>query len=197
MADCASTLAKGIQSTCDDLKKVGGLDKRIYGGTTEDLDAVVFGTDNSVTSMTFKATKGLVQFIGKVDKHNDDINVEVGENVNIRTHILNMLLGITSSAQLKALDDLIDTEKLFFIVETRAGQLEVFGLNKTNFDSFGMKVNSLSMPSGTLLNDSTLATIGLQGGLTNVKLVFGPANSLSANITTLDGLTIDPAPASS
>ena len=195
--NCENTLAKGIQSTCNGLKKVGGLDKRIYGGTTEDLATVTFGTNNSVTALTFKDGKGFVKFIGKEDKHNSDNTLEVGENVNIRTHVLNVLLGIDDADQLDALDDLIDTEKLFFIVETRAGQLEIYGLNKVNFDSFGMKVTSLSMPSGTVLNDTTLATVGLSGGMTNVKLLFAPLVGLAANIVILDNLTIDPAPASS
>lgn len=194
---CINTLAKGIQSSCDGLRKVGGLDKRIYGGCTEDLATATFGANNSVTALTWKTDKGLVKFLGKEDKHNGDTTIEVGENVNVRSHVLNVLLGIDDADQLDALDELIDTEKLFFIVETRAGQLEVYGLNKVNFDSFGMKVTSLSMPTGTVINDSTLAVVGLTGGMTNVKLLYAPLVSLAANIIALDTMVIDPAPASS
>lgn len=196
LATCIETLAKGVQSSCASLIKVGGLDKRFYLGTVDDIATVTFGAAgiNSVLTLVFKEDKGLVQYSGDADGHSATNQMEAGANVNIRNHIVNANLGIDNANDLGTLDDMLDKKRLFAIVETRAGQLEVYGLNKVNFDSFGMKPTAIDLPTGVLLNDSTRATFTLTGGLTNLKLIYKPAQSLSANITELDGLSIDPAP---
>lgn len=197
LATCIETLAKGVQSSCAALTKVGGVDKRFYLGAVDDIATVTFGGAgvNSVLTLTFKADKGLVHYSGDSDGHSADNQMEAGTNVNIRNHIVNANLGIDTAEQLGTLDDMLDKKRLFAILETRAGQLEVYGLNKVNFDSFGMKATAIALPTGVVLNDSTRATFTLTGGMTNLKLIYKPAQSLSANIAELDLLTIDPLPA--
>lgn len=275
---CVPSLLKGVQGSCNALKKVGGLNKRIYLGSVDDIDSVTFGADNanSITAITFKspvtstgsaitmaspgvatvtstadletgqvititantgaslvggttivgqtftitvingttfslnaavtgaastgftftyATKGLTQWIGKRDKNSAGVEIEVGENVNIRTQTVTPIVYYETAEDLSYLDALIDQEQIFAIVETVAGSLETYGINKTSFDSFGLKVTAGSMTSGVVLNDSTGATFTLSGGLTNLQLIYNPATSLAANIAALDALSIDPIPA--
>lgn len=272
---CESNLVKGIQASCNALKKVGGLNKRIYLGLVGDLDTVTFGANNvnSITGMTFKApasgsgsaislanpgvatvastadletgmvititantgatlvggntivgqsftitvingttfsigaqttgtastgfsftyaTKGLTQWIGKKDKNSAGVEIEVGENVNIRNHTVTPIVFYETDAELYYLDNLIDQEQVFAIVETVAGSLEVYGINKTSFESFGLKASALSLVSGVLLNDSTAGTLTLTGGMTNLPLQYNPSASLDTNIAALDALSIDP-----
>lgn len=274
---CVSSLIHGVQGSCLAVKKVGGLNKRIYIGTVDDLESVTFGANdaNSITAITFKdpvtatgsaitlanpgvatvastaslttgqtititantgatlvggltivgqtftitvingttfsigaqttgaastgftftyATKGLTQWVGKKDKNSAGVEIEVGENVNIRNQTVTPIVYYETAEELSYLDALIDQEQVFSIVETVAGSLEVFGINKVNFGSFGLKSSALSLVSGVLLNDSTAGTLTLTGGLTNLQLQYNPAVSLATNIAALDALSIDPAP---
>jgi hypothetical protein len=274
---CVNSLIKGVRGSCLALKKVGGLNKRIYLGTVDDVATVTFGANdaNSITGFTFKdpitstgtgitlanpgvatvastaslttgqvititantgatlvggltivgqsftitvingttfslgatttgaastgftftyATKGLTQWTGKKDKNSAGVEIEVGENVNIRNQTVTPIVYYETAEELSYLDALIDQEQVFAIVETVAGSLEVFGINKVNFGSFGLKASALTLVSGVLLNDSTAGTVTLTGGLTNLQLQYNPSVSLATNIAALDALSIDPAP---
>lgn len=192
---CVDSLLTGIQAGCNAIKKVGGLAKRIYLGTVDDLASVTFGTGNIVTAITFKADKGLVQFVGKVDKNSAGSDIEVGENVNTRNQTLSMSVYYETGLDLQSLDQLIDQEQVFAIVETRAGSLEVFGINIINFSAYGLKVTANPGSSGVLINDSTAFVPVLSGGFTNLQLIYNPSGSLATNIAALDALSIDPVPA--
>jgi hypothetical protein len=192
MADqCEYSLLVGIQSSCEAIKKVGGLDKRIYLGSIDDLDSVTLGAGNSVTSFTFKAAKGFVKYIGKREKNSAGSDIEVGENVNLRNQTLSMAVYYESAADLAALDTLIDTERVFAVVETNPGTLEVFGINKVNFSAYGLKVTANPGTSGLVLNDSTAFVPVLSGGFTNLQLIYKPSDTLAVGIAALDAQTID------
>jgi|SRR5688572_20916060 hypothetical protein len=191
MAECDYNLLLGIQASCLATKRVGGLDKRIYISTVSSLASVAFGSDNSITSFTFKASRGFVKYIGKADANAASSDVEPGANVNIRNHTISPKVYYETAADLAALDALIDSEGIFAVVETRAGGLEVFGINKINFDSYGMKVTSNPQTSGVLINDDTAFLPVISGGHTNLQLLYNPGTALATNITALDAQTID------
>ncbi len=197
MAECLSSLEKGVQASCTAIKKVGGLDKRIYLGAIGDLATVVIGSNNTLTSFTFAATKGLVKMVGRKEKNSAGSDIEVGENFTLRNQNLNLSVYYDSVASqatidLDSIDKIIDNEGMFAMVETNAGVIEVFGINKTNFDNYGLKVSANPGTSGLLLNDSTAFGMVLSGGFTNLQLIYNPAATLAANITALDLLVIDP-----
>lgn len=192
---CVDSLIKGVQADCNATKKVGGLGKRIYIGTVDDLASVTFGTGNIITGITFEADKGLVQFIGRIDKNSAGTEIEQGENFNTRTHTVNMAVYYSTGAQLEAIDQLIDQEGVFAIVETRAGGLEVYGINKPNYEGYGLTVTAAPGTTGVLLNDSTAMNIALTGGFKNLQMFYAPAVALATNIAALDALSIDPLPA--
>jgi hypothetical protein len=144
--------------------------------------------------MTFAATKGLTAWVGKIDKNSAGSDIEVGENVNTRNHTLNMSVYYETGLHLQSIDQLIDQDQVFAIVETRPGSLEVFGINIINFSGYGMKVTANPGTSGVLINDSTAFAMVLSGGFTNLQLQYNPAVALATNIAALDALTIDPAP---
>lgn len=196
LAMACADLSKGVQASCTAIKKIGGLDKRIYIGLLDDLASATFAAAgiNSVTAITFKADKGLVSYIGRKDKNNAGVEIERGENVNLRNQSVNLLVYYETAEQLGTLDALIDTEGLFAIVETNAGSLEVYGLAKAaNFNNFGL-VASGSGNSGTVMQDSTAFSLNLAGAHPNMQLLYNPIATLTANIEALDALVIDPAP---
>lgn len=192
MADeCDYVLNKGVQASCLATKRVGGLNKRIYMSTVSALAAVTFGAGNSIDAFVFKAGRGFVKYIGKPDKNSAGTDVEPGANVNIRNHTLSPVVYYETKEDLEAIDNLIDSEGIFAVVETRAGGLEVFGINKTGFDSYGMKVTANPQNSGVLINDDTAFLPVISGGHTNVQLLYKPAVALATAIIALDAQTID------
>ncbi len=197
MAECLSSLEKGVQASCTAIKKVGGLDKRIYLGAIGDLTAVTIGSNNTLTSLTFATDKGFVKMIGRKEKNSAGSDIEVGENLTLRNQTLNLsvyydAVGSQATIDLDSIDKIIDNEGMFAIVETNAGTLEVFGINKTNFDNYGLKVTANPGTSGLLLNDATAFAMVLSGGFTNLQLIYNPSASLATNITALEALVIDP-----
>lgn len=191
MAECDYNLLKGVQASCLATKRVGGLDKRIYISTVSSLESVTFGLGNSITAFVFKSGRGFVKYIGKPDANAAGSDVESGANVNIRNHSVSPVVFYETKEDLEALDNLIDSEGIFAVVETRAGGLEVFGINKVNFNSYGMKVTSNPQTSGVLINDNTAFLPVISGGHTNLQLLYNPAQTLAQNITALDLQTID------
>lgn len=194
-------LTKGINPNCDATRKAGGLNKRIYIGLLADLTAVTFGTGNVVTDFTFAANKGFVKFIGKREKHNSVMALEVGENFNLRNHGVNAVAYYNTPEELEALDALIDAEGAFMVVETNAGELEVWGLNKgTNFANFGLKASAIDGGSGTAITDSNIYTLSMNGNHENLQLYFASVpgtSTLSEDIAILEGYTVWPAPPAS
>lgn len=184
-------LLRGIDPDCGALRKAGGLNKRIYVGLLSDLSAVTFGTGNLVTGLTFTATKGLKKFIGKREKHNSVMALEIGENFNLRNHGVNLVAYYNTALELEALDSLVDVEGAFMIVETNSGELEVWGMNKgSNFANFGLKASALDGGSGTAIVDSNIYTLAMNGNHENLQLYFADveAENLAENIAILDAL---------
>jgi hypothetical protein len=188
---CAS-LSLGVQATCAGVKKVGGINKRIWLGLLEDLASVTYGTGNIVTGFTFKTDKGLVVYDGRKEKNSSGVELEVGENLNFRNQSLIMLVYTETAAQLTTLDQLLDTEQLFAVVEPNSGPLEVYGLNLTDYAGYGLKATAYTRNSGVVLNDSSAHTVTLSGAHTNLELHYAPAVAKATNIAALMALSIDP-----
>jgi hypothetical protein len=188
MAENCFDLLTGVNPNCIALKKPGGISRRVWAGRLDDLDVVVFGGDgvNRVLSLTFKAGKGLVQYIGKRDKNSATMALEVSENRSLRNHSIILVLYYNTPEELGSIEQLIDSEGMFFVVETKAGALEVYGLNKSqNFADFGVKASSLEGGTGVLLTDSSAKTLTLAGLHENMELYYQGADTSVA----ITGLT--------
>lgn len=188
-------LTRGINPNCEATRKSGGLNKRLYIGLLSDLATVTFGTGNLVTGFTFEATKGFVKVIGKREKHNSVMALEVGDNFSLRNHGINAVIYYNTPDELQALDSLIDVEGAFIVAETNSGELECWGLNKgSNFMNFGLKASAIDGGSGTSITDSNIYTLSMTGNHENLQLYFdaGSSATLQDNIDTLDALVIWP-----
>lgn len=189
-----STLAKGVQADCAAIKKIGGVDKRVWIGALDDLTAIAFGTDNIISSFTFASGKGFVHVSGKKDKNNGAYEVTRGENVTTVNQTVNLSVYWSTAAQLAALNNLVQAEQLFVVLETNAGMLEVYGVSAgASFDNFGLAPGGTG-GTGTVMQDSTAFTFTLTGEQLNLPLLYAPGVALATNIAALDAQTIDPAP---
>jgi hypothetical protein len=182
-----NTLLKGINPSCAAIKKPGGVNKRVWVGLLDDLETATFGSSgqNSFSALSFKAGKGFMQFIGKREKHNGTMAIEVSENFTLRNHTGNLVLYYSTPEQLAAIDKLVDVEGMFKIFETNAGQLESWGLNKgENFKEYGLKAASLEGGTGTLKTDLTSYALSVSGLHENLELIMD-VNSATIAITGL------------
>jgi hypothetical protein len=192
MAGC-NVLTKGINPNCEATRKPGGLNKRVYVGLLSDLASVTFGTGNIVSALSFNDDAGLVKFIGKREKHNTAMTLEVGENFNLRNHAVNLVAYYNTSAELEALDQLIDVEGAFMIAETNSGEIEVWGMNiGSNFANFGLKASAIEGGSGTAIVDSNIYTLSMTGNHENLQAYFksSPTATLAENLAILDALVL-------
>jgi hypothetical protein len=186
-------LANSVRPGCNAKKKPGGTDKRIFFGLLEAIASVTFGTYNSVETLTFLEGMGLIEYDLKKDKNSATMALEVGENANLRNHVVNAVVNWDTEQELAALEDLIDAEGIFAIVEQNGGNLEVYGLNKgANFNNFGLKASALDGSTGVVLNDPTAFNVSLSGQHTNLQLLYKPSQTLTANLAELEALVIDP-----
>jgi hypothetical protein len=195
MAVGCNELTRGINPSCQAIKKPGGLNKTLLVGLLDDLEGVTFGSGNLVTGFSFAADKGFVKFIGKREKHNSTMGLEVAENFNLRTQGINLVCYYLDPEELEAIDKLIDAEGVFVVAQTNSGELEVWGLNKgPNFKDFGLKAASIDGGSGTAITDPNVYTLGLSGSLENLQLYFeaNSENTLAQNLAALEADVVWP-----
>jgi hypothetical protein len=195
MAVGCNELTRGINPSCQAIKKPGGLNKTLLVGLLDDLEGVTFGSGNLVTGFSFATDKGFVKFIGKREKHNSTMGLEVAENFNLRTQGINLVCYYLDPEELEAIDKLIDAEGVFVVAQTNSGELEVWGLNKgPNFKDFGLKAASIDGGSGTAITDPNVYTLGLSGSLENLQLYFeaNSENTLAQNLAALEADVVWP-----
>lgn len=164
-------------------------------GNVLTVDKEITGITPATTgTASFTVPRGLRKFIGKREKHNTAMALEIGDNFNLRNHGVNLVAYYSTQAELNALDALIDVEGLFMIVETNSGELEVWGINrKPNWSSFGLSAASLDGGSGVAILDSNIYTLGFTGNHETLQGYFASVpgtSTLVQDIAILDGQTI-------
>lgn len=187
-------LTGNLNPGCPALKKVAGIDKRIYIGQVEDIDPAIltFGTAMDITAFNLLATKKLSKYIGRAKKHSTNGTLVVGENTNLITQAVNLVLYAQNGAERKSIDELYKSKGMFAIAETNAGQLEVYGISNNNvmtYDNFGLDASAGEYTSGVLPNDDNTYKVTISGDVPNMELLFIPASSLATNIAALDALS--------
>lgn len=151
-------LISEMQPACDALKKVGGVNKRVWIGKksnisyTEDsngyISSISMGTVGSVSSK-------LYVFSGKEDKNSFTFPMTAGENVNTWLHTAILLLYYSTPSDLEALNQLANCDDSVVIMKGNDDKFYILGLGK------GLKGTAGEGGSGILLNDSTAYSLTL------------------------------------
>jgi len=165
----------------------------MYIGLLSDLTAVTFGTGNLASAFTFAAEKGFIKVVGKREKHNSVMALEVGDNFSLRNHGINLVIYYNTALELDSVESLIDVEGAFIVVETNSGELECWGLNKgANFANFGLKASAIDGGSGTAIIDSNIYTLAMNGNHENLQLYFNSTAeaTLAENIAIIEALVV-------
>ncbi len=142
---------------------IGGFKPRLWIGNTDDIDSTAgikgftYDVNGNIDAITFKATKGLFVF-----NANKDSVGATASRTRTEAGIPLYPQGITFKAfditavQRAVLDDLAKADSLFAILETSAGQFEVFGKD------LGLVLGDANEKNyGALRTDDTSSNIAL------------------------------------
>ncbi len=196
---CSGQLTAGLDPTCATQDQMGGIDKRIYVGETNDIDTAttVFATDGSLTTLDLLTGKTLKRFIGRAEKHTPSTAGEAGDNRNFFMQSVAVWVQAKTQAEKNAAEDLFKSRGIFIGVETNGdsqseGQIEFFGLpkNLTGLGNFELKGSAYQHDWGTALNDPNQIVVTLSGRFPNDAIVYNPTGNLATNIAALDAMSL-------
>ena len=191
MATC-SYLTLGLDPSCEALKKLGGVNKRVWIGQIDDIDTITFGVDGEITAFTLLAGKTLKAFIGKKEKHQGTYELTAGETINLFNQSVVLALYFESDLERKAINELVNVEDMFVFIETNSGVIETYGIaNSTSlgYDNFGLKATAgTGNGTGVLINDETTYRVTLSGNVPNLPMLYKPASPLASVIADLDAM---------
>lgn len=184
------SLSKSITPDCAALKRPGGVGRRAWLGSVLDISALTFGQTNThdLEAIAMKSTKRIVEVIGRPAKSSATTTFEDGENFSLRNQAVNLVLYAKTAAQRQALEEIIEQDQLFVVLERNDAQFEVYGISLINFANWGLKVTGGSYNTGIELNDETGVTLELTGGFKNVPLVFDEEETYANNLAALTAL---------
>jgi hypothetical protein len=184
------TLSKSITPNCEALKRPGGVGKRVFLGSVLDISALTFNTTNThdLEAIAMKTGKQLVQVVGRPAKSSATTTFEDGENFSLRNQQVNVIAYARTAAERQALEDIIEQDQMFAVVERNDGQFEVYGISLLNYSNWGLKVTGGSYNTGVELNDETGVTLELTGGFKNMPLVFDETETYANNVAALVAL---------
>lgn len=155
-ASCGIT--SGIGINCDALKRVGGLNKRVWLGNIASLATPIVGlTDGFVTNIPLTTYNTLYSFQGPKFAHAFELNEQRGDEGNVQwEHKLMLKLQNTSPTDDAVLEDLTVSE-VFAIVQTN--NLEFLILGAQN----GLTATESKLKSGQKSGDTSSSEITLSG----------------------------------
>jgi hypothetical protein len=186
-------LTIGLDPSCEALQGLGGVNKRIWIGAINDIDTITFGTNGEVTALTLVTGSSLKAFIGKKEKHQGTYELTAGDTVNLFNQSVILALYFNDDLERKAINELVNAEDMFGLVQTNAGGIEVYGIaNNSNFDfrSFGLEATAgTGNGTGVLINDDRVYRVTMSGNVPNLPMLFKPAVTIENNIIALDAVT--------
>jgi len=190
--DSCNNLAN-LEATCDATKKVGGVTARVWIGAKNTLlndgnNPHYFEYGNTYTlgdnvwsllideiGSPIVGTE-LAYFEGVRFKNNGNFEVTPGENVNTFTQTLNLVLCHYSQANIKKLEQLLITNNLVAFVQTEAGQIKCYGidklLNNTIRDTEGLSPIAGTGADIVELQGEVGVQIQLQATLLNMPIII-------------------------
>lgn len=173
MGCTALTIATLAAKRC---KTKGGIGTEFY----------LFDIDN-IASYTRDATTKIIQtfvllastYLQKVEGFtaSNEAKTDVTGGENYPDYVITFLMGLLYKSQLEKddIENICNAEKIGVIYPTNEGQWKIAGINKDPALaslSQGMKMKTASFPEGKTGQDSTMATVLLEGMNTNGTVEF-------------------------
>ncbi len=155
----ACKIEQGIENSCEDLLKVGGLDKTFWVGYKSELDTQIsLAQTEDVRTLDFGSYGGLRRFDGQKFSHSYEapLSVAAGGNKSyIHTFIGKVLSGSTEDDV--TLQTLALGNDIFIVVQDNNRQFFILGAGN------GLSASAGTQASGTTGDSDTSDTITLSG----------------------------------
>lgn len=163
----ACSISSNLTITCDALKRVGGLNKRVWLFNISDLATpIVATTDGYVTNIPLTTYRTLYKIEGNKFSHSFEVNEQKGEEGNVQwEHKLMLSIVHTDPTTDAILEDLTVAE-VGAVVQTNNNEFIILGAQN------GLSSTESQLKSGKKSGDSSSSTITLTGNEQSVYKRF-------------------------
>ena len=110
------------------LKRIGGIDKRIFVGSLSDVAGFTTNTAGEIITLVMKTGKQLYALVGKPYEGNHNTNFADNPNATLYEQTVNFISYVDTQQEKNAIELLRDQDDLFVIVMNNYGRFEAFGL---------------------------------------------------------------------
>jgi hypothetical protein len=160
------SISSGIGIQCSDLKRVGGLNKRLWLFNMDDLRTPIDVNQATITNMNFNAYASLFKFEGQKFAHSATVKLTRTEAGNISfAHEVNLKVNNTTATEDQVLENLAVSE-VGAIVQTNNNEFFIFGAGS------GLTMMEMEDSTGQKLGDEEVTVIKLSGSETTLAKRF-------------------------
>lgn len=154
----ACGITRGVSITCDQLKRAGGLGKKVWGFNLTDLRrSIDTSLENYITSIELTTYVTMYAFESGKFSHEYSVTQNVGEGGNVSfQHQLILRIPLTNPTAVASAEDLATSDTVW-VIQTNNNEFKILGAGA------GLTSSALTDGSGRQVTDSSIATITLTG----------------------------------
>lgn len=151
-------LTAGIDQTCDDLRKPGGLYREAWAFNISSLSAPLpVTTEDYITNIPLSTYRGLYKFVGSKYQHEATWTEQTGDGGNKSYQQSVTLRLFNSNPTADAAIENLGVAEVVVIVKTNAGEFLIYGAEN------GLTSDGSTGGAGRAATDSTTSNIVLLG----------------------------------
>jgi len=171
------SISSGIGIVCNDLKRVGGVNKRVWLFNLDDLRTGIDVTQSYVSTLNLITYATLYKFEGAKYSHSAEAKLVRTEAGNVSwEHTVNLKINNTSYQEDAVLEALAVAE-VGAIVQTNNNEFLIYGAGN------GLICTEQTDPTGVKLGDDESTTVKLSGSESTLPKRLIIAAGTSGNIT--------------
>ena len=160
------TITSGIGIACADLKRVGGVNKRLWLFNMDDLRTPIDVTQTTITNLNFNSYALLYKFEGQKFAHSASAKLVRTDSGNISfEHTVNLKVNNTTATEDQVIENLAVAE-VGAIVQTNNNEFFIFGGGN------GLIAMEMEDSTGQKLGDEEVTVIKLTGSETTLAKRF-------------------------
>lgn len=162
----ACSITSGIGIVCADLKRVGGLNKRLWLFNMDDLRTPIDVTQSTITNLNFNSYALLYKFEGQKFAHSASAKLVRTDSGNVSfEHTVNLKVNNTTATEDQVIENLAVAE-VGAIVQTNNNEFFIFGAGN------GLVAMEMEDSTGQKLGDEEVTVIKLTGSETTLAKRF-------------------------
>lgn len=151
------TISSGIGIACADLKRVGGINKRVWAFNMDDLRTSLDVTQTFISTLNLTTYATLYKFEGVKYSHSAEAKLLRTDGGNVSwEHTVNLRVNNTSYQEDQVMENLAVAET-GWIVQTNNNEFFIYGAQN------GLTCTEMTDPTGQKAGDDEASTVVLKG----------------------------------